>query len=392
MKGTKETMKRVGFWAMLLALASTAVAETTINIRDSGAEQFLACVDVQGNPAFKRTLERNLVLSGAFRLVANAPIKVTGTVGGEVTVQGGGKRLALASRATDDKTARTEARLLADKMCEAYARQKGFANDRLVFVSKKGKAEELCVGYADGGDVRQITQDNRASVGPRWKDASTIYYTGYLNNAPQIFELDPTTGKRHLVYGFGGLTTGATVSPDGSRVAIILSKPFGNPELCLLAPTSGTWTRLTTTPYANEGQPAWSPDGKKLVYVSDEGRRQHLYIIDAETKAKRRLTSMGSQNVDPDWGPDGRIVYASRRAGGNQIAVITPAEGEASVRLVTEPGNWEHPTWARDRRHVVAERDGTLYLIDTLDQGGAPAAPVKLFTMPGKCMTPSWSR
>ena len=176
-------------------------------------------------------------------------------------------------------------------------------------------------------------------------------------------------------------------------MAIFLSKPFGNPELCLITPASGTWTRLTRTQFANEGQPSWSPDGRSIVYVSDEGRRQHLYVIDAASKSKRRLTSAGSQNVDPDWGPDGRIVYPSRRAGGNQIAVISPAEGEPSVRLVTAPGNWEHPTWARDRRHVMAERDGQLYLIDTLGQGDGPVAPVKLFSTPGgKCITPSWHR
>ena len=386
-------MNRFGFLVAAVAMAGVAFAETTINIKGAGEEQFLVSVDVQGSPAFKRTLERNLVLSGAFRLAPNAPIKVTGAVGGPVTVSGSGKRLAMTSKAADDKAARTEARLLADKMCEAYANRKGFANDRIVFVSKKGKTEELCVGYADGGDVRQVTQDGKASVGPRWKNASTLYYTGYLNNAPQIFELDVNTGKRRLAYGFGGLTTGATVSPDGKQVAIILSKPFGNPELCLITPASGTWTRLTRTQFANEGQPSWSPDGRSIVYVSDEGRRQHLYVIDAASKSKRRLTSAGSQNVDPDWGPDGRIVYTSRRAGGNQIAVISPAEGEPSVRLVTAPGNWEHPTWARDRRHVMAERDGQLYLIDTLGQGDGPVAPVKLFSTPGgKCITPSWHR
>lgn len=379
------------------ALAFGTLSAATINIKGSGAEQYLVSIDVKGDPAFAQTLKRNLELSGAFRVVPGAPIKVTGTVGAAVTAEGpaGGMNrcLTLPSRATDAKSARTEARQLADRMCESFAKQKGFANDRIAFVMKNGKSEELCVGYADGADMRQLTQDKKASVGPRWKNSSTIYYTGYLNNAPQIFEIDAETGKRRLAFGFGGLTTGATVSPDGSKAAIILSKPFGNPELCLINPASGTWSRLTKTPTASEGQPAWSPDGQKIVYVSNEDRHQHLYIIDAATKAKRRLTSSGSRNVDPDWGSDGRIVFTTGRGGQNQIAVISPAEGEASLRLVTAPGTWEHPTWARDRRHVIAERDGVLFLIDTLEQDdGSPVAPVKLFTLPAKCITPSWSR
>lgn len=391
-------MKKAGILLALAMVTGALTAEQTIKVTGTGSEQFLVSIDVKGDAAFAKTLRRNLELSGKFRVTTDAPIKVTGAVGGTVTAEGpaGGlnRRLSLPSAATDAASARREARLLADKMCESFAKQKGFAASRIVFVSKSGKTEELCVGYADGGDLRQLTHDGKASVGPRWKDDATIYYTGYLNNAPQIFEIDATTGKRKLAYGFGGLTTGATVSPDGSRAAIILSKPFGNPELCLINPTSGTWTRLTTTPAASEGQPAWSPDGRQIVYVSNENRRQHLYIVDAATKQKRRLTSSGSRNVDPDWGSDGRIVFTAGRAGQNQIAVLSPETGESSIRYVTAPGTWEHPSWACDGRHVIAERDGALFLIDTLAQeGGQMAAPVRLFMLSGaKCITPSWRR
>ncbi len=377
---------------LLALLAGAAFGETTITIKDSGAELFPVCVEVAGNPAFKRTLERNLVLSGVFRLVKGAAIQVTGETGGAIEVTGGGKRLAMASKATDDKEARAEARILADKMCEAIARQKGFACDRIAFVIKNGPAEEVCVGYADGGDVRQLTHDGKASIGPRWKDPATLYYTGYLNNLPEVFEVDIQSGRRRLAWGLGGLTTGAAVSPDGTRVAIILSKPFGNPELCLIDPATGNWTRLTRTRSANEGQPAWAPDGKSLVYVSDESRNPHLYIIDAETKEKRRLTSTGRQNVDPDWGDDGRIVYTTIRNGQRQIAVVNPAE-PSEVRLVTAPGKWEHPTWSGNRRHVIAENEGVLYLIDTLARGdGEPVKPVKLFSIKGAAVNPAWCR
>lgn len=387
------TIGRFGLAAALaagMAVAVPAGAETVVDVERTGAEKLLVSVDVQGSAAFKRSLERNLQLSGAFRLVkSGAAISVTGQVGSSVVAQGRGKRLSLPSQAADDKAARTEARMLSDKMCETYAGQKGFASDRIVFVCKKGRAEELCTGYADGSDIRQLTQDGKASVGPRWKDKNTLFYTGYLNNAPQVFELDANTGSRRLMWGFGGLTTGATVSPDGSTAALILSKPFGNPELCTIDMARGTWTRLTTTRTASEGQPSWSPDGKKVVYVSDESRRQHLYIVDVASKSKRRVTSSGMQNVDPDWGQDGTIAYVTKRGGQSQIAVLTPADGDSTARLVTAPGSWEHPSWSRDRRHVVAERDGALFLVDTAQDGDDP---VQLFTIQGRCITPSWSR
>ena len=106
----------------------------------------------------------------------------------------------------------------------------------------------------------------------------------------------------------------------------------------------------------------------------------------AATKQKRRLTNAGTQNVDPDWGPDGSIAYTTKRGGQAMIAVMSPADGDKSARLVTKPGAWEHPSWTRDGRHLVAERDGALFLVDTAEQGDEP---VMLFTVKGRCITPS---
>ncbi len=385
-------MKKLLAIAVLSVVTSVSFAASpaVVDVKGSGAEKILVTVDVSGSPAFKRSLERNLAISGNFKLVSRGgSVLVSGSSGGTVTAEGRGKRFSLPVNAADDKTARMLARQLSDAMCKTYTGRNGFASSQIAFVNKKGRSEELCVGYPDGGDIRQITRDGTACVGPRWMNGNTILYTGYVNNAPQIFEINSDSGVRKMKWGFGGLTTGATVSPNGSSAAIILSKPFGNPELCSINMAAGTWKRLTTSRNVNEGQPAWSPDGREIVYVSDETRRLNLFVIDAATKSKRRLTSTGNQNVDPDWGADGRITYTTKRGGNSYIAVMNPSEGDKSARLVTEPGRWEHPSWAPDRRHVVAECDGILYLVDTDENADKP---VRLFSIPGKCITPTWSR
>ena len=158
----------------------------------------------------------------------------------------------------------------------------------------------------------------------------------------------------------------------------------GNPELYVLQ--GDRFTRLTNTPNASEGQPTWSPDGKKIAYVSNETRYPQIYVVDVATRAKRRLTSKGAQNVDPDWGKDGRIAYITRR-GGAYVAVMSPAEGDASAQLVTDAANWQHPSWARDMRHVVADRDRALFVIDTVEGGDKPR---QVFAANGNWISPSW--
>ena len=381
-------MKKVFVGCLVAALATAAMAEKVV-IDVKGQEKITVSVSV-ANQQFARSLKKNLELSGLFQISGSGSIAVSGA-SGAIKAVGRGKQLTSTTPFSDDASARMAARRLSDAMCETYGTQKGFACDRIAFVSRKGADHtELGMCYPDGGDARQLTSSGKQVVGPRWKDVNTLFYTGILNAGPQIWEYDVNAGRRSLKWSFKGLSTGACVSPDGRRVAIVLSFQ-GNPELYVIDLATEKWTRLTNTPLASEGQPAWSPDGRQIVYVSDETRHPQLYVIDVATKAKRRLTSKGSQNVDPDWGKDGRIVYITKR-GGAQIAVLDPKQGEASAKIVTTAGNWSHPSWSRDNRNVVAARDKALFVVDTKMEGDQPNRPQQVPLAAGNWITPSWSK
>lgn len=373
--------------SMALALALGASAETVVDVTVTGAAKTPVEIQV-GSQAFASCLKKNLELSGLFVVGGTGAIKVSGTPGA-IRVAGRGKTLSCAVPFADDKAARMAARKLSDAMCEAYGRQKGFAQDRVLFLNRgkpsaKGLAmpSELCVGYSDGYDIRQLTSDGKMTVFPRWmKDGVSILYISDKNGAPQIWEMNTQTGARRPKWSFKGSPAGIAVSPDGKKVAAVLSFQ-GNPELYILE--GERYSRLTSTPLATEGQPVWSPDGTKIAYVSDETRHPQIYVIDVATRQKRRLTSRGTQNIDPDWGADGRLTYITRR-GGAYVAVMDPGAGEASARLVTEAANWEHPSWTRDARHIVANRDGALFVIDTLEGGDKPR---QMFSAKGNWISP----
>ena len=374
-----------------VALASVAGAEAIVDVSGVGAKKFGVVIQV-GHPMFARCLQKNLEISGLFLVGKTGTIRVFGTPGA-IRAEGGGKALNCPLPFSDDKSARMAARRLSNAMCEAYGQQKGFALDKIVFLNR-GKARargeelpgEICVCYPDGFDIQQLTSDSKMTVFPRWKaDGDSIMYISGKNGAPQIWEMNTLTGQRNRRWSFKGTPAGISVSPDGSRVAAILSFQ-GNPELYVLQ--GERWDRLTTTVNASEGQPTWSPDGRKIAYVSNETRHPQIYVIDVASKAKRRLTSRGRENIDPDWGKDGRITYITKR-GGAQVAVMNSAEGDATARLVTEPANWEHPSWSRDMRHVVANRDRALFVIDTLEDGDKPT---QVFHANGNWISPTWSR
>ncbi len=379
--------------AVVAAIAgngATVVDVTGIGAHDKKSVSI--SVTGAGADAYTKTLRRNLELTGCFKIENGGEIKVSGAIGGTVTAAGAGKSLSAPTPAGDDKAIRMAARRMSDAMVSAMSEdgQKGFACDRVVFVSRKSpQSSELCMCYPDGQDVRQLTSDGKAAVGPRWKDSKSVYYIGYLNGGQQIYEQDVETGARKLAFNLKGISSPAAISPDGTKVAITASFQ-GNPELYILS--GGRYTRLTNTKTASEGQPTWSPDGTEIAYVSDETRHPQIYIVNVATKAKRRLTSKGSQNVDPDWGADGRIAYITKRGGLAQVAVMDPKVGEGSAKLVTSPGSWEHPVWSRDGRHLVAGRDKALFIVDSVEASEGGDEPRQMFRAAGNWITPSWIR
>ena len=254
MKGDQNTMTKSKILFGCLAVAAMAAislkAETVVDISGAGAAKQSVAINI-ANQDYAKCLKKNLELSGLFVVQGSGAIKVSGTPGETVRAEGMGKAITSTAAVTDAKSARMAARKLSDAMCEAFGQQKGFACDKIAFVNRKGSNNaELCMAYPDGYDIRQLTSDSKAALGPRWKNANTIYYIGYLKGGQQIYEIDVATGKRSLAWNIRGVASPAVVSPDGTKVALVASFQ-GNPDLYILS--GGRFTRLTNTPAASEG-------------------------------------------------------------------------------------------------------------------------------------------
>lgn len=384
--------------AMAMCLMAQDKNKSVVVVNIKGVERVPVSVETTGGSAaadaFNASLKRNLAISGYFELRASGgAVRITGNPGAVVSAAGVGpnKMTVKANKAfADAKAARMAAREFVDAIVNVQTGAKGFACERIVFADRKGKDNgELYTCYPDGYDIRQLTSDRRAAVGPRWApNKNDIYYTGFLQRTPLVYRLDAATGRRSLLAQFKGLATGAAVSPDGKSCAIVLSYQ-GNPELYVLDFATKRAARMTRTPAASEASPCWSPDGRQIVYVSDETRHPQIYVVDVATRKSRRITNMGGENTNPDWGADGMLTWCTKRGGQNYVAVMDPAKGESSARLVTTGGTWEHPSWAADGRHVVASRDRALFIVDTAPDGDRP---VQLFRNAGNWMNPAWSR
>ncbi|MFU8779567.1 MAG: hypothetical protein ACNA71_00910 [Kiritimatiellia bacterium] len=349
---------------------------------------------------FMQVFRANLDRWGWFRVVegANASILVKGST------RASGRTFSVEVDAIDMRTGRSVYRQrlredlsdirsvalrVADGLTEAVHGVPGVAATRIAFIGTVNGKQDLYTIGADGQDMMQITRDGVPAFRPSWDTrANGIYYTSFVRGFPDIYRVDLEAGRRAVVSREAGINAGASVSPDGRRLVLILSRD-GNPEVYVREIADGRVTRITRTPHHAEASPVWSPDGRQIAFVSDMQGGPHVFVVSSEGGQPQRISRGGSQNVSPSWGADGRIIYSSRRLGRFQLVVYEPSTGQ-ETQITDAPVDHENPSWARDGRHVVyARRDGrisTLYLLDTRGKG-----QIRLTTRPGDWYFPAWS-
>jgi Tol biopolymer transport system component len=139
----------------------------------------------------------------------------------------------------------------------------------------------------------------------------------------------------------GGPTFDPAWSPDGQMIAFVGStgRPFVGPTAGLGEPiyvvkADGSGLRnLTPKPVGADAAPAWSPDGRKLAFVSDRDGNSDVYVMNANGKGQRNLTRNRGYDADPAWSPNGRkIAFISNRDGHYGVYVIN-ADGSGQPRL-----------------------------------------------------------
>lgn len=118
--------------------------------------------------------------------------------------------------------------------------------------------------------------------------------------------------------------------------------------------------------------PAWSPDGRKLAYVSFESGRSAVFLQDLVTGKRERLAFFSGINSAPAFSPDGRYLAMSLSKTGNPEIHVMDL-GSRSLRQVTRnPAIDTEPSWSPDGRYIVftSDRSGTPQLYRVSVTGG----------------------
>ena len=288
------------------------------------------------------------------------------------------------------KDFRRIAHKFADEIINQFTGTPGVFNTRIAYVSTAGgRFKEIFISHLDGTERFQATNNRTINLFPSWTpDGKSILYTSYKDRSPGLYQFELFSGKEVKWSPANGRYIGGQMSPDGRYIAATLEQA-GDTSLYLLDANGKMIRRLTSDP-GLEVSPSWSPDGKQIVFVSDRSGSPQIYILDVASGSSRRLTYSGSYNTAPAWSPRGdRIAYTGRV--GRRFAIFTiAAEGGEARQLTANSYDSEDPAWAPDGRFIVfsSNRAGRAHIY-VMQAGGENQR--RLQGSGGDDTKPSWS-
>jgi len=142
--------------------------------------------------------------------------------------------------------------------------------------------------------------------------------------------LVPGFHKRPTVTDLNAFSVFPDFSPAGDRIAFTTTpNPFTPADIATID-RDGAGLRLLTADPAADRYPAYSPDGRRIVFLSDRSGVFQVWIMDADGHDQRQLTfDAAPKDQVPDWSPVGsKIAYvASPRGGPGGDSSVGPGMG-----------------------------------------------------------------
>ncbi|NOT09083.1 MAG: hypothetical protein HOP28_12860 [Gemmatimonadales bacterium] len=192
-------------------------------------------------------------------------------------------------------------------------------------------------------------------LNPRWSpDGRRLMYEANADN-PRRLDL-------YVMNADGGAPTrlredarNGSWSPDGAFV-LFASPADGDLDVYVMKADGSDVRQLTNTPEMDY-QPAWSPDGRRIVFVSipaGGGQKHDVHMMNADGSGRAPvMQTPDAEEMAPNFGPGGRQIAFYSNRDGNWEVYVANADGSGARRMTEDPGNDLGPSFAPDGRSIA---------------------------------------
>jgi TolB protein len=214
---------------------------------------------------------------------------------------------------------------------------------QLAYVSFESRKPVVYVHNVSTGKRRLIANFKGSNSAPAWSpDGKTLALTLSRDGGSQLFLLSALGGEPRRLIQSSGIDTEPVFSPDGQSIYFV-SDRGGSPQIYKVA-VSGQGVERVTFVGSYNISPALSADGRWMAYISRIGGAFKLHVLDLASGSAKAITETAADE-NPSFSPNGKLlVYATQQLGKEALMTST-LDGKVKARLNGQSGDIREPDW-----------------------------------------------
>ncbi len=229
--------------------------------------------------------------------------------------------------------------------------------DEIVFYSSLSGDQEIYIVEADGSNRRQLTFSPGDDLYPRVSpDGQRIVFMSERDGNPEIYIMNRDGSEQRNLTNHSAIDSLPAWSPD-SRYIVFQSMRNSSGDIFMMNDDGTNPVQVTNSP-EREGHVSWSIDNRLVFNITQGGEIYQLYTTSIDGSDRQRLFTSSVDEWSPEWSPDGqRILFLSDRDGEDGNIFIMDRTGNNVRRVYNSPNEEWGAVWSADGSQIVFSVD-----------------------------------
>lgn len=215
--------------------------------------------------------------------------------------------------------------------------------NQLAYVSFESRKPVVYVHSVSTGKRRLIANFKGSNSAPAWSpDGKTLAVTLSRDGGSQLFLLNISGGEPRRLIQSGSIDTEPVFSPDGQSIYFV-SDRGGSPQIYRVSANGQGVERVTFTGAYNIS-PTISSDGRWMAYISRVGGAFKLHLMELADGSVKAITDT-TADENPSFSPNGKLLVYATQQQGREALMTSTLDGKVKARLNGQSGDIREPDW-----------------------------------------------